>query len=29
MLKDFENGFVQELSEFEEEYVPIFNLEGI
>lgn len=29
MLKDFENGFVQELSEYEEEYVPIFNLEGI
>ena len=29
MLKDFENGFIQELSESEEEYVPNFNLEGI
>ena len=29
MLKDFENGFVQELSDNEEEYVPNFNLEGI
>ena len=28
MLKDFENGFVQELSEFEEEYVPNFDLSG-
>jgi len=29
MLKDFENGFIQELSECEEEYVPNFNLDGI
>ena len=29
MLKDFENGFIQELGEHEEEYVPNFNLDGI
>lgn len=29
MLKDFENGYIQELSEHEEEYVPIFNLKGV
>ena len=29
MLKDFENGYVQELGEHEEEYVPYFNLDGI
>ncbi|MBQ9315174.1 MAG: radical SAM protein [Clostridia bacterium] len=29
MLKDFENGFIQELSDSEEEYVPNFNLEGV
>ena len=25
MLKDFENGYIQELGEHEEEYVPDFN----
>lgn len=29
MLKDFENGYIQELGEHEEEYVPNFNLNGI
>ena len=29
MLKDFENGFIQDLGEHEEEYVPNFNLDGI
>ena len=29
MLKDFENGFIQELSDSEEEYVPNFNLDGV
>lgn len=29
MIKDFDNGYIQELSEFEEEYVPNFNLDGI
>lgn len=29
MLKDFDSGYLQELSNFEEEYVPNFNLEGI
>ena len=29
MLKDFENGYIQELGEHEEEYVPNFNLDGI
>ena len=29
MLKDFENGFIQELSECEEDYVPDFNLNGV
>lgn len=29
MLKDFENGFIQELSNSEEEYVPKFDLSGI
>lgn len=29
MLKDFENGYIQELGEHEEEYVPIFNLKGV
>ena len=29
MLKDFENGYIQELGEHEEEYVPNFNLEGV
>ena len=29
MLDDFENGFIQELSECEEEYVPKFDLSGI
>lgn len=29
MLKDFENGYIQELGEHEEEYVPKFNLEGV
>lgn len=29
MLKDFENGYIQELGEHEEEYVPTFDLKGI
>ena len=29
MLKNFENGYIQELGEHEEEYVPNFNLNGI
>ncbi len=29
MLKDFKNGYIQELGEHEEEYVPNFNLEGV
>lgn len=29
MLKDFENGYIQELGDHEEEYVPNFNLDGI
>lgn len=29
MLDDFENGYIQELSDCEEEYVPHFNLDGI
>ena len=29
MLKDFENGYIQDLGEHEEEYVPNFNLEGV
>ncbi|MBO5179847.1 MAG: radical SAM protein [Clostridia bacterium] len=29
MLDDFENGYIQELSDCEEEYVPDFNLDGI
>lgn len=29
MLEDFENGYIQELSDCEEEYVPHFNLDGI
>lgn len=29
MLKNFEHGFIQELAEHEEEYVPNFNLSGI
>ena len=29
MIKDFENGYIQELGEHEEEYVPNFNLDGI
>lgn len=29
MLDDFENGYIQELSNCEEEYVPDFNLDGI
>ncbi len=29
MLNDFENGYIQELGENEEEYVPIFDLSGI
>ena len=29
MLKDFENGYIQELEEYEEQYVPTFNLDGI
>lgn len=29
MLKDFQNGYIQELGEHEEEYVPIFNLKGV
>ena len=29
MLNDFTNGYIQELSECEEEFVPDFNLDGI
>ena len=29
MLNDFENGYIQELSDCEEEYVPKFDLSGI
>lgn len=29
MLGDFENGYIQELSDFEEEYVPNFDLSGV
>ncbi len=29
MVQDFENGYIQELSSFEEEYVPHFDLRGI
>ncbi len=29
MVEDIENGYIQELSNFEEEYVPNFNLDGI
>lgn len=29
MISKFKNGYVQELSDFEEEYVPNFNLSGI
>lgn len=29
MLKDFKNGYIQELGEQEEEYVPNFNLKGV
>ncbi len=29
MLNDFENGYIQELAEHEEEYVPNFNLDGV
>ena len=29
LIQDFENGYIQELGEHEEEYVPSFNLEGI
>ena len=29
MLKDFKNGYIQELGEHEEEYIPNFNLEGV
>lgn len=29
LIKDFENGYIQELSECEEEYVPEFNLGGV
>ena len=29
MIKDFENGYIQELSDSEEEYVPNFDLSGI
>ncbi len=29
LLEDFENGYVQELSDCEEEYVPEFNLNGL
>lgn len=29
LIQDFKNGYVQELSDCEEEYVPNFNLDGI
>ncbi len=29
MLNDFQNGYIQELSDFEEEYVPNFDLSGL
>lgn len=29
MLEDFENGYIQELGEHEEEYVPNFDLKGV
>ena len=29
MLKEIENGYIQDLEEFEEEYVPNFDLSGI
>lgn len=29
MLRNFENGYIQELGEHEEEYVPDFNLKGV
>lgn len=29
LISDFENGYIQELGEHEEEYVPNFNLDGI
>lgn len=29
MIKDFENGYIQELGSHEEEYVPNFNLDGV
>lgn len=29
LISDFENGYIQDLSNFEEEYVPNFNLNGV
>lgn len=29
LIKDFQNGYIQELSDFEEEYVPEFDLGGV
>ncbi len=29
LIRDFENGYIQELGEHEEEYVPDFNLSGV
>ena len=29
LIKDFKNGYIQELGEHEEEYVPNFDLKGI
>lgn len=29
LINDFENGYIQDLSEYEEEYVPNFNLGGV